>query len=129
MGTYTVRRGTLSLCIGYFLAETTLLALVVTMLIIWREEPAYIDWPIAIASWLACFLFSTACFSQALFMPCAWRTGTSSTTRFAKNKTLSYFGHSKGTARRTLGCKNHRRWQQKAILRENDRQKLRPLYG
>ena len=55
--TYTVCRSRLSLYIGYFLAESTLAAILVGMLIIWRDEPTYLDWPIAIASWITVALF------------------------------------------------------------------------
>ena len=48
--TYTVRRSRLFLFIGYFLAEGVLIAILVGMLIIWRDEPTYLDWPIAILS-------------------------------------------------------------------------------
>jgi len=55
--TYVVRRSMVSLCIGYFLAEVTLIAILAGMLIIWRDEPAYLDWPIAILSWVTIALW------------------------------------------------------------------------
>ena len=55
--TYTVRRSRASLFIGYFLAEGTLVALLACMLVIWRDEPAYMDWPLAMASWVVVALF------------------------------------------------------------------------
>jgi|GEM_PF-3067493 len=55
--TYTVRRSKFSLYIGYFLAESLLLVFLVGMVIIWRDEPTYLDWPMAIASWIVVALF------------------------------------------------------------------------
>jgi len=49
---YTVRRSKLSLCIGYFLAEAVLIAILIGMAVIWMDSPAYLDWPIAILSWI-----------------------------------------------------------------------------
>lgn len=57
MNAYVVRRSRLSLWIGYLLAEILLVALLAGMLIIWRDEPSYLDWPVAIASWVAAALF------------------------------------------------------------------------
>ena len=55
--TYTVRRSRLSLCIGYFLVEGTLMTILGLMLIIWRDEPTYLDWSTAILSWVIVALF------------------------------------------------------------------------
>ena len=55
--TYSVRRSRLSLCVGYFLAEAALTVILAGMYIIWRDEPTYLDWPIAILSWVAVALF------------------------------------------------------------------------
>lgn len=52
MDAYTVRRSKISLFIGYFLAEGALIAILMGMLIIWRDEPSYLDWPVAIVSWV-----------------------------------------------------------------------------
>ncbi|MDL2232165.1 hypothetical protein LJC63_01110 [Ruminococcaceae bacterium OttesenSCG-928-L11] len=64
--TYTIRRSKLSLCIGYFLAEGALISILMAMLIIWRDEPAYLDWPMAILSWTV----------VAVFFHCLLFTGT-----------------------------------------------------
>jgi len=55
--TYAVRRSRVSLCIGYFLAEGVLITSLIGMVIIWRDEPTYMDWPIAIISWTIVALF------------------------------------------------------------------------
>jgi len=52
MDAYTVRRSKISLLIGYFFAEGVLIAILVGMCIIWRDEPSYLDWPVAIVSWV-----------------------------------------------------------------------------
>lgn len=57
MEPYTIRRSKVALFIGYFLAEGTLSLLLAGMLIIWREDPAYLDWPLAIISWVVVAVF------------------------------------------------------------------------
>jgi len=54
---YVVRRSRLSIYIGYFFAESTLLAILVGMVIIWTEDSGYLEWPIASISWVVIALF------------------------------------------------------------------------
>jgi hypothetical protein len=54
---YTVRRSKLSLIIGYFLAESALIVILMGMFVIWRDEPTYLDWPIAITSYVIVAVF------------------------------------------------------------------------
>jgi hypothetical protein len=42
----------ISLFIGYFLAQGALMTILAGKLIIWRDEPSCLDWPVAIASWV-----------------------------------------------------------------------------
>lgn len=57
MNTYAVRRSRLCLWIGYLLAEGALLAILLGLLIIWYEEPSYLNWPLAVFSWVTVWLF------------------------------------------------------------------------
>lgn len=57
MSEYSVRRSKLSLGIGYFFAESVLMAFLIGMLVIWQEEPGYLNWTLAIGSWIAVALF------------------------------------------------------------------------
>lgn len=57
MAMYEVRRSRLALFVGYFLAEDVLIGILVAMFFIWKEEPTYLDWPLAIVSWVAVALF------------------------------------------------------------------------
>ncbi len=58
MKPYTVRRSRISLFIGYLLAEGLLIAFLIGMFIIWRDEPTYLDWPLAIFSWVTVALYA-----------------------------------------------------------------------
>ena len=54
---YAVRRSKISLYIGYFLAEGTLLAILAGMAVVWCDDPTYLDWPMAITSLVVVALF------------------------------------------------------------------------
>jgi hypothetical protein len=90
METYTVCRSKLLLCIGYFLAESTLITILAAMLVIWQDEPSYLDWPVAITSWIACTVF----FHSLLF------AGTFYCLHIdAENETIEYHAFLKKTKR------------------------------
>ena len=57
MKIYTVRRSKLALFIGYFLAEGVLIAILAGMVIIWRDEPTYLDWPLAMFTFAVVAVF------------------------------------------------------------------------
>lgn len=57
MNLYSVKRSRVSLLIGYFLAESILIAFLLGMFIVWQEDPGYLDWNFAIGSWLVVALF------------------------------------------------------------------------